>query len=375
MEESATMKIEDALDQSRKLNFRPLVHTIYRVPYLLRKVNEEAYTPQLISIGPFHYRSPKLQSMENFKLRFLEDFMKRIDKTSKELVSIVKDLEKSVRECYEETIEIESDDFMKMILLDACFIIEYFLRDGNLIELKEWQTSRMKLDLISLENRLPLFIIKKLYELLPLKSTSIYPTSFLELTFNYYRLVNDQRKRPDYPDSEEIRHFLDLMRYFCLPNRQSLPKRCFNIVTEMYSATQLAEAGLKFKPISSGSLIDLKFNEGVLEIQNFLINTVKDVDLLVDEKIIVKGQGTNIRPTLPNNLCTGISYGDVSDDYSDICRQLVDFRKKRWYVILKSSLRKDYFRTPWMGAATIGAIILLILTLIQTVCAVISIFK
>ncbi|KAG6673040.1 hypothetical protein I3842_16G091200 [Carya illinoinensis] len=322
MEESAAMKIEDALDQSRKLNFRPLVRTIYRVPDLLRKVNEEAYTP-LISIGSFHYRSPKLQSMENFKLRFLEDFIKR-----------------------------------------------------------EWQTSRMKLDLILLENQLPLFIIKKLYELLPLKSTSRYPTSFLELTFNYYRLFNDQRKQ-----------------------------RSFNAVTEMYSATQLAEAGLKFKPISSGSLIDLKFNEGVLEIQSFtlhntteifarnviaweqchyqdeayntdyfvmldfLINTVKDVDLLVDEKIIVKGQGTNIRPTLPNNLCTGISYGDVSDDYSDICRQLVDFRKKRWYVILKSSLRKDYFRTPWMGAATIGAIILLILTLIQTVCTVISIFK
>ncbi|KAG2664709.1 hypothetical protein I3760_16G096400 [Carya illinoinensis] len=339
---------------------------------LLRKVNEKAYTPQLISIGLFYYRSPKLQSMENFKLKFLEDFMKRVDNKSKDLVSIIKDLEQSVRECYEETIEIESDNFMKMILLDACFIIEYSLRDGNLIDLKEWQTSRMKLDLILLENQLPLFIIKKLYELLPLKSTSIYPTSFLELTFNYYRLVNNEGKCPNHPNSEEI---------------------SFNVVTEMYSATQLAEAGLKFKPISSGSLIDLKFNEEVLEIQtsssngishlggfqhqdeayvtdyfvmlDFLINTVKDVDLLVDEKIIMKGQGTNFRPTLPNNC----------DDYSDICRQLVDFCKIHWYVILKSSLRKDYFRTLWMGATTIGAIILLILTLIQTVYTVISIFK
>jgi len=36
---------------------------IYKVPNLLRNVKPEAYTPQLISIGPLHYGDAKLQIM------------------------------------------------------------------------------------------------------------------------------------------------------------------------------------------------------------------------------------------------------------------------------------------------------------------------
>ena len=36
---------------------------IYRVPNSFRKVRPEAYTPQLISIGPLHYGDAKLQIM------------------------------------------------------------------------------------------------------------------------------------------------------------------------------------------------------------------------------------------------------------------------------------------------------------------------
>ncbi|XP_042964075.1 uncharacterized protein LOC122298412 [Carya illinoinensis] len=302
-----------------------------------------------------------------------------------------------------------------MILLDACFIIEYFLTSdkselstdhGDLKELKVWQTSRIELDLRLLENQLPLFIINKLYEPLPLKSPSIYPSSFLELSFKFFGNINQQQKRPDDPDLEETRHIIDLARYFFLPRRQSLPERSFNVITEMYSASQLAEAGMKFRPSSSASLVDLKLNDRVLEIPSFpltkgteiiarnlialeqchyqdeayvtdyfimldfLINTGKDVDLLVQERILLNEMGTNSKPTLPSNLCTGILRWNTNADYYRLSRQLVHFRRKHWYVILKSSLKQDYFRTPWMGAATVGAIILLILTLIQTICTI-----
>ncbi|KAG7942268.1 hypothetical protein I3843_16G094200 [Carya illinoinensis] len=409
MEESTVVKIECALDQSRKLNFRPSRRSIYRVPDLIRKVNEEAYTPQLISIGPFHYGSKKLQSMENFKLKFLNHFIYRTGRYKVEgyLVSIIKDLEQSVRECYEGTIEIESDDFVKMILLDACFIIEYFLTSeepelsadhGDLKELKVWQTYRIDLDLRLLENQLPLCIINKLYEQLPLKSPSIHPSSFLELSFKFFANMNYQEKLPDDPDLEETRHVIDLTRYFFLPPRQSMPKRSFNVITKMYSASQLAEAGMKFTPkcwksprfpLNKGTEIfvrnlialeqchyqDEAYVTDYFIMLDFLINTGKDVDLLVRERILLNEMGTNSKPTLPSNLCIGISRWNMNDDYYRLSRKLVHFRRKHWYVILKSSLKQDYFRTPWMGAGTFGAIILLILTLIQTICTVITIFK
>ncbi|KAG6673041.1 hypothetical protein I3842_16G091300 [Carya illinoinensis] len=375
MKESAAMKIECALDQSRKLNFHPSRRSIYRVPDVLRKVNEKAYIPQLISIGPFHYRSPKLQSMESFKLGLFEDFMKRAGINLEDLVSIVKDLEQSVLERYEGTIEIESNDFMKMIL-----------------------------------NQLPLFIIKKLYELLPLHTSIML--CFLEFTFYYFQNLNFLANFPNIDAGSEAMHFVDMMRYFYLPPKcQSFPKRRdVDVISEKYSASQLAEAGLKFKPISGESLLDIRFKEGVLEIAcfpldntteiyarnimaweqshypyeayvtdyimmlDFLINTGKDVDLLVQQGILVNQMGTdNSKPPLPGNLCTGISYRHVSAAYYDLRRQLASFRRKHWYVILMSRLKHDYFRMPWMGAAS--AIILLILTLIQTEFTVISTFK
>ncbi|KAG6673052.1 hypothetical protein I3842_16G092000 [Carya illinoinensis] len=359
--------------------------------------------------------------MENYKLRLFWSFMERTNINKEKLASIIQDSEESVRECYAEAIPFDPDTLKQIILVDASFIIEYFCRlwshtelaNELIMELKPWRMRQIAVDLILLENQLPFFIIEKLYELLTLRSPSTYPSSFLDLTFkSYFGALNVQKIRDDGIDSEEVMHLLDLARYFYLCPRQSLPKRSFKTVDKMYCASQLAEAGLKFKPTSSRTIVGLKFNERVLEIPtfkldreaeidarnlialeqchypleryvtdyfimlDFLINTGKDVDLLVDKEIINKPRrGANIIPTLAGSFCTGISLRDVNNDYYDLCTQLVDFRRKHWYVILKSSLKKDYFRTPWMGAATVGAIILLILTLIQTICTVISIFK
>ena len=49
----------------------PLVSSccIYKIPQKIRKLNEEAYTPSIVSIGPFHYGDKRLEAMEDLKLR------------------------------------------------------------------------------------------------------------------------------------------------------------------------------------------------------------------------------------------------------------------------------------------------------------------
>ncbi|XP_040998216.1 UPF0481 protein At3g47200-like [Juglans microcarpa x Juglans regia] len=381
---------------------------IYKVPDPLRKLNKEAYIPQVISVGPFHHGNEKLQSMENYKMRYLKSFMKRAKINMKKLASTIQDSEESVRECYAEAIPFDRGTFIKIILVDASFIIEFFLRkwsgnwtDDDFMVLKPWLTSRMQLDLILLENQLPFFIIKNLY-MLALGSHSIYPP-FLELTFNYFELHNLQEKRPDDRDLE-IMHFVDLLRYFYLPPPQSLPERSTEVAKEMYCASQLAEAGLKFQLSSSKCSLDLKYNKGVLEIPSFtldnateiyarnlmaleqchypddayvtdyifmldfLIDTGRDVDLLVREGILVNGLGDN-NAAFVNNLCTNISYSAMNLDYFSLCEDLKTFYKDPLHI-MKATLKHDYFRTPWMGASTIAAVILLVLTLVQTACTV-----
>ncbi|KAL6202972.1 hypothetical protein ACLB2K_026676 [Fragaria x ananassa] len=43
--------------------------SIYRVPEKLRRLNENAYTPRVVSIGPFHHGKESLKPMEEHKKR------------------------------------------------------------------------------------------------------------------------------------------------------------------------------------------------------------------------------------------------------------------------------------------------------------------
>ena len=143
---------------------------IYRAPKRLRKINKEAYTPKLISIGPFHLGDPELREMEMLKVRYFKEFCYRIGKSQKEIASIIEEKEVKIRHCYSEIIDISSEDFVKMVLLDSTFIIELFLRKkenykNDYIVSNPMLHVHIQEDLILLENQLPFFILEELYEI------------------------------------------------------------------------------------------------------------------------------------------------------------------------------------------------------------------
>ncbi|KAG2667381.1 hypothetical protein I3760_15G111700 [Carya illinoinensis] len=378
---------------------------IYKASDRICKSNElEAYTPQVISIGPFHRNNPKLQTMESFKQRYLKSFTERAPEMNlDDLISTIKGEEESVRECYSETIPLGSDDFVKMILLDAIFIIEFFFRNCSGIwseydrrMLASLLSNRGQLDLILLENQLPFFIIEKIYNI-AFPSLSI-ETPFIDFTCRQFHCYNVQEYEPrDFWSSGKIiLHFTDLLRSFSLPRRERRPKRNSEIIKEMRSTTQLARAGLKFTVSNSNncSPLELKYANGVLEIPRFqldknteiyarnliafeqshypedqayiteyyfllslLIRGRKDVIFLV-RKGIVKWVDQGIDPaSVLNKILETIDCSLKTDDYT----------RGTYLHIMTAKLKRDYFSTPWKGAATIGGILLLLLTVIQTV--------
>ena len=180
-----------------------------------------------------------------------------------------------------------------------------------------------------------------------------------------------------------------------------------------YSATQLHDAGVKFEVISSETESDLNFKNGVLKIPllkfmdstealvrnimaleqcrrriysrdehvisdfylilDYLVNTSKDVDLLSDKGVVVNHLGaSNTVTCMINNLNKGIFTGGMNSDYNLLCKELNDFYDKTWHR-WKATFRRKYIGTPWRAASTFAAIILLGLTLIQTVCSIIQI--
>ncbi|KAK6260920.1 hypothetical protein SCA6_015394 [Theobroma cacao] len=137
---------------------------IYKVPRRFRVANEKAYTPQFISIGPFHHGNTNLARMERQKLRYYKKFLSRTSKeTLGRFVRFIKENGRQMRRCYDFEFvfqtELEASNFTKMILYDAVFIIEFFLRNfhddevvNGFLSHREWLSVELKTDLMLLEN-------------------------------------------------------------------------------------------------------------------------------------------------------------------------------------------------------------------------------
>ena len=417
---------------------------IYRVPEKFRRVNPKAYTPRVVSIGPFH--NPRysnggdnLKLMEERKLKYLEKFLNRNKHLSmKGLFLRLIEKEKQIRGYYAEPVSYSSDDFLTMILVDACFIIEHFLRYYTGLTLTERDTlsepcllSDIYHDMILLENQLPFFVLEDIFNSahpgmiveFPYKDvkginddyagpiTDVESLSFIAITFHYFRKYNHYIIEPAHIDRPY--HFIDLLRIFWLPipiPPESLKSGFMDKLIP--SASQLSEVGMVFKASSSPGLFDIKYDHhmGVMEIPcilinhktetelrnilaleqcryilspnmtqylfilDCLVNTDKDASILIDNKIFINWLGdANAVAKMFNSLCSNVGLPFISEECFSLCDNLVKFYENPRNKY-KAIFYHEYFNTPWKKASTSAAVLLLLLTLIQTICSVISFF-
>ncbi|KAF5463291.1 hypothetical protein F2P56_019214, partial [Juglans regia] len=247
---------------------------IYRIPANLRKLNEEACTPQVISIGPFHHGCKRLELMEKLKLKYFQRFLQRTSFNVESLVNAIKLHEERVRGCYAETIEFSSDDFVKLILMDGIFIIEFFYREGFqelssvirenhiLVNSISWQAINM--DLRLLENQLPFFVLDILFNLAYAPNDESVHPSLTSLVIEVFGTFQDHKFPRNYLEVQPIRHFIDLTKAFFVPSSRKLLKSppesndLGRSTDHLYIASQLYEGGVKYKLIRSCKcLLDL----------------------------------------------------------------------------------------------------------------------
>nr|XP_034912572.1 UPF0481 protein At3g47200-like [Populus alba] len=61
------------------------------------------YTPQVISIGPFHHGKKELQEMEEQKTLYLREFLGLCKVSVKDFIAAIAERESRLRNCYAET--------------------------------------------------------------------------------------------------------------------------------------------------------------------------------------------------------------------------------------------------------------------------------
>ncbi|KAJ7962051.1 hypothetical protein O6P43_017328 [Quillaja saponaria] len=400
---------------------------IYRVPPNLRQVNPKAYTPQLISIGPFHHGKPEFKAMETQKKRYYREFQKRIKSDSsfgkfKNYIG-----EKDIRECYADKIILSNNEFADMIELDAVFIMEFFFR---LKEKKEkdqhkddyvlstpWLVEGICLDLILLENQLPIKVLNKLYTFLDEEECS----TFLDLAYKC-----DLFQPPNMQISETtkaVKHLTDLLRCFYIPTNFNLtdfspdnPDDNDNDI--LYSATKLRDSGISFKAVQGRYLLDVNFEDHCylywllswltrdkiakarLEIPKLiiedgteckfrnliafeqchypydqfyicdyvsfidgLIETKEDVDFLLEKKIFANYLGSNDAvEKMVNSLCRELVIS--SRCYKTSIRQL-NAHYDNTFNHTMATLRSVYFKDLWRASSTTVGLAVLAFTFVN----------
>ncbi|KAL0557656.1 hypothetical protein IC582_006206 [Cucumis melo] len=338
--DNVVISIEKMLNQMHSINEDC---SIYRVPKQLRKMNPEVYTPQLISIGPFHhYRCQNdFKATEQYKLQALVNFLRRINNDNEimkeaNVVKIIRSLEDllktetlkvlvkkvqcwmtEARNYYSEPIDYMDDhNFVIMMLMDACFIVELFIQkydfscpcdpkfhqikdNINLLLLYPEITTYITNDLIKLENQVPFFLLQNMFYMIPQHSP---PVSFINLTYialhdwfmSTYKtcsvdIVPNEPKHlvhflsfyfiPSPTTDDMIQNNPNFLSFFstlfCCQLWQNRPDKKDSdreLLSRPPSITELRESGVTIKKAKNAKyLTNITFKNGVLEIPHLHI--------------------------------------------------------------------------------------------------------
>ncbi|XP_042479216.1 UPF0481 protein At3g47200-like [Macadamia integrifolia] len=285
------MDVDEALASSieAKLHPKPPFSSracIFRVPHIFSRQRDGAFAPNIVSIGPFHHGHENLKNMEKYKLWYLHGLLSRTPTPQTSLkifTKAIRQLEERARECYaEQLINLDTDEFVEMMLVDGCFIIELFRKKANSIgggqrddpiSSTPWMDTYLRVDLMLLENQIPWFVLEYLFNLTvsPLQSSP----SLAELALGFFNTLMPMTVPAKASSRLETKHLLDLLRNSIISvttdievsqvtlengHRELIPK-----------VTDLVEAGVKFRKGNPKEILNIRFEDGVMEIPPLLI--------------------------------------------------------------------------------------------------------
>ncbi|KAD5508645.1 hypothetical protein R6Q59_030725 [Mikania micrantha] len=405
---------------------------VFRVPQSLLEINKEAYEPRIVSIGPYHHGKKDLEMIQEHKWRFLQDMLTRTGKTLGFFMNIMVSLDNEIRESYSESIDrFTTNDLAKMMVLDGVFLIELFRKVGKLVHTQAddpifkmgWISPFLMRDLLRIENQIPFFVLKKLFE--ESNSNSRTLQSLILEFFNH--IVERPQEVLKKCENLDGKHLLDFFRKSFIHTKKTsvtVPKmidktksvspKLVHPTTEIDEtkslspklirpATKLVNAGVKFKAIHQAqSFLDIEFKNGLLLIpqinmddfhSSFFMNcmafeqcccycskdittyvvfmgcvmhTSTDVGILSQHKIIENYFGTDKEiAKFFKEVGKDVAF-DVKDHYlGDLFMGVNEYCENGWHVGW-AGFRHTYFESPWAFISALAAFMLLSLATLQT---------
>ncbi|KAF3340713.1 hypothetical protein FCM35_KLT09557 [Carex littledalei] len=448
-------------------------NSIFRVPEHIRYNRESNFEPKLVSIGPYYHGEENLERMEDLKIQCIQEIVKMLgvaatttnqprplessnrisqfykvsEKKSMNLKSsdsinhrsrhevsekkVIDDVflrqfmvsAREARAYYKEEFDYGECEFVKMLFLDSCFIIRTifaFSQQTQSMSFLDVHIKEVRSDLLLLDNQIPLFFIKEVYEWflsdfkdkkLPQFNAVLEPFIYLDMP---WRINGDAKP-------SEAAHLLDLYWRYSLSyemdmrlitserylSNSSEINLSNNALVVMASATELQQmAGIEFEKFKDTGHLDVTFSKGIMrmprlkidsrqiillrnliafesciipsmrniscymKLMDALINSEKDVELLQNCGVIYNTLSSHeMAATFFNDIGDFCFTDDHTNRFSGLYKDVQKYYDSRWHRRL-ASLRHNYFSNPWTGISVVAAVILLILSVLQTFYAI-----
>ncbi|KAL4189492.1 hypothetical protein AMTRI_Chr08g207390 [Amborella trichopoda] len=355
------------------------------------EIHKGAFTPRLVSLGPFDHGSPHLQLMERHKRR----------------------VEQKLRACYEWPDELpgmESPKFLNMMLLDGCFLLELhrttmdedtsgYADDDPVFGPKRADfTDNIGYDLAPLENQIPLLVLQTLLDPLGERSYAAAEAQKVAHELHFNDKYTSMRDRSGMHPLH-ICQMLSQSPWGKLPEVEEGLRNPEPYHKKVPSATALHDAGVKFQVIPSDSNMGIGFDGGVLKLpclvitpatETFLLNVMPFEQLHVDmdnpfisfvnlmDNLI--DEAKDVQRLVDSGIIENRMESDqeVAELFNRVTKGMAFFENSHLKGVRMADLARfvnTYLRDPWAVIALLAAVLLLCLTLIQTVYSVLSYIK
>ncbi|KAK1428553.1 hypothetical protein QVD17_17389 [Tagetes erecta] len=391
--------------------------SIYMVPHVIRDLSPSSFDPQLVSIGPLHREHKNVQEFEGQKAAYMLNLMRRINSPQEEILeSCMQKAYNSmnkIKACYKWRKVYSDADIAEMMVMDACFILEYMIEhhiSANPLAEKILQTHVVLHDLMLLENQIPLFFVDEIFQATVLKRDPnilliklIYPilswNSIFQTSLN---IANVSISNTD--------HILSILHQIYKPQDDT---KVDNMSwSRIHTAVEIDRAGVNIKPNKDptwvmgmevkqhryaryfGSWINPTLTMPVLRVHDstelvfrnliayestfktqryvtsyafvmdMLVNTQEDVAKLMESRVLNNFMGSNEEAAnMINNICKNVS---AVSYYVEECEKLNKHCNSYWPKQI-AKMRSTYFNSPWSIIALVSGIILFVLQVVQTI--------
>ncbi|KAD3067724.1 hypothetical protein E3N88_35604 [Mikania micrantha] len=391
--------------------------SIDEAPSTLRDISPNSFIPRVVSIGPLHKDDLNLQRFEGRKAEYVQQLLSYLKPSKEEeilttCVKKVDNLIEKIKGCYPDIKTCNDVKLAKMMVIDACFILEFIRSEFKLDDSgsNKLSNSYIPYDLVLLENQIPFFVLNVIFMSTIYKKSQQSLSDFILPLLKCLNLIQGVKIKPPSHTTNFPVHILGYLHNFYMP-KDEIPSKFPS--STIHSAVELDRAGVKFTPNKPEPwLLSMKvemhicscifwflskptLRMPVLRINHFtelilrnliayehmsggtayitsyaramdmLIDTHEDIAKLVRSKVIINHLGSNEEAaSMINRLCKEVVW--TSFFYGEEWKKL-DNHFNGYFPRKFVNLRRTYFNSPWNIIALFAGIFLFVLAVLQTI--------